>query len=114
MRRLILGLLALGLAAMVACAPPRAFTRGEYGDPEEISMLDDKWNQNDMQLVAKKMIGSLETWVEEQGMTIKPVIVLEMPRNRTSEHIDMQALYDHVKTALIQSGQVTFLDKAAR
>jgi len=30
------------------------------------------------------------------------------------EHIDLQALYDHVKTALINSGQFTFLDKAAR
>ena len=26
----------------------------------------------------------------------------------------MEALYDHVKTALIQSGRVTFLDKSAR
>ena len=40
--------------------------------------------------------------------------ILEMPRNKTTEHIDMQALYDHVKTALIQSGQFTFLDKGAR
>ena len=47
-------------------------------------------------------------------MAEKPVVILEMPRNKTTEHIDMQALYDHVKTALIQSGQFTFLDKAAR
>ena len=39
----------LGLSA---CGGPRAFTQGQYGDPEEISMLDDKWNQNDMQLIA--------------------------------------------------------------
>ena len=115
MRRFAVGALALWLVVgLVACAGPRAFTRGEYGDPQEISMLDDKWSQNDMQLVAKKMIGSLEVWVAEKTMEAKPVIVLEMPRNRTAEHIDMQALYDHVKTALIQSGQFTFLDKAAR
>lgn len=102
---------ALGLSA---CGGPRAFTRGEYGDPEEISMLDDKWNQNDMQLVAKKMIGSMETWAGTQALAEQPLVILEMPRNRTTEHIDMQALYDHVKTALIQSGQFGFLDKAAR
>jgi len=102
---------ALGLSA---CGGPRAFTRGEYGDPEEISMLDDKWNQNDMQLVAKKMIGSMETWAGTQALADQPLVILEMPRNRTTEHIDMQALYDHVKTALIQSGQFGFLDKAAR
>ena len=77
-------------------------------------MLDDKWNQNDMQLVAKKMIGSMEGWADAQAMADKPIVILEMPRNKTTEHIDMQALYDHVKTALIQSGQFTFLDKAAR
>jgi hypothetical protein len=42
------------------------------------------------------------------------VVILETPRNRTTEHIDLQALYDHVKTELINSGQFTFLDKAAR
>lgn len=112
MRQLILAtaVVAWGLAA---CAP-RAFTRGEYGDPEEISMLDDKWNQNDMQLVAKTMVNSLEAWEEEQSIEGKPVVILEMPRNRTTEHIDMGALYDHVKTALIQSGEFIFLDKSAR
>ena len=77
-------------------------------------MLDDKWNQNDMQLVAKKMINSMEVWSDAQALAEKPIVILEMPRNRTAEHIDMQALYDHVKTALIQSGQFGFLDKAAR
>jgi uncharacterized protein (TIGR02722 family) len=115
MRRIALSCVGLGLAAALAgCAGPRAFTRGEYGDPQEISMLDDKWNQNDMQLVAKTMNTSLETWAKAQGLAEKPVVVLEMPKNRTSEHIDMQALYDHVKTALVQSGMFTFLDKAAR
>jgi uncharacterized protein (TIGR02722 family) len=112
MKWLIVGSLLL-CTGLVACGP-RAFTRGEYGDPAEISMLDDKWNQNDMQLVAKTMIGSLETWLVGQELVVKPVIILEMPRNRTTEHIDIDALYDHVKTALIQSGRFTFLDKSAR
>ena len=115
MRRYVFATVALAMAlGLAACGGPRAFTQGQYGDPEEISMLDDKWNQNDMQLIAKKMIGSMETWVATQGMGQKPVVIPEMPRNRTAEHIDMTALYDHVKTALIQSGDFSFLDKAAR
>ncbi len=113
MKRLVLSFLGLA-TGLVACAGPQAFTRGEYGDPEEISMLDDKWNQNDMQLVAKRMVASLEAWLADQNLAAKPVVILEMPRNRTTEHIDMEALYDHIKTALIQGGQVTFLDKSAR
>ena len=115
MRRYVFATVALTMTlGFAACGGPRAFTQGQYGDPEEISMLDDKWNQNDMQLIAKKMIGSMETWVATQGVDQKPVVIPEMPRNRTTEHIDMMALYDHVKTALIQSGEFSFLDKAAR
>ena len=113
MRRYVFATVALALG-LAACGGPRAFTEGQYGDPEEIAMLDDKWNQNDMQIVAKKMIGSMEVWVEAQAQDEKPVVIVEMPRNKTTEHIDMQALYDHVKTVLVQSGQFTFLDKAAR
>ena len=113
MKVLILGLAVLGMG-LLACAGPRAFTRGEYADPNEIVLLDDKWSQSDMQLVAKKVITSLEAWATGARMAQKPVIILETPKNRTSEHIDIQALYDHVKTALIQSGRLTFLDKAAR
>ncbi len=113
MKALTLGITLASALIVSACAGPRAFTRGEYGDPSEISMLDDKWNQNDMQLVAKKMINSMESWVDGRAIE-KPVVILEMPRNKTAEHIDMQALYDHVKTTLIQSGKFTFLDKAAR
>ena len=113
MKTWALGLTLTTTLILSACGGPRAFTRGEYGDPNEISMLDDKWNQNDMQLVAKKMIGSMEGWIDGRAVE-KPVVILEVPRNRTSEHIDMQALYDHVKTALIQSGKFTFLDKTAR
>jgi len=115
MRRTVTILSLAAVAALTAaCAGPRAFTRGTYQDPEEIVMLGDRWNQNDMQLVAKKVVGSLEAWAVSAGIPGKPVIILEQPRNRTAEHIDMQALYDHVKTALIQSGSFTFLDKAAR
>ena len=54
------------------------------------------------------MIGSMEGWIDERAVE-KPVVILEVPRNRTSEHIDVQALYDHVKTALMR-WQVPFLD----
>jgi uncharacterized protein (TIGR02722 family) len=109
---LLLGALTLA-ASLSACAGPRAFTRGTYEDPEQIAMLDDRWNQNDMQLVAKKIVESLSAWKTRDALE-KPVVILETPRNRTTEHIDLQALYDHIKTALINSGQFTFLDKAAR
>jgi len=106
-------MVAMTAVGLTACAGPRAFTQGTYQDPEQIVMLSDRWNQNDMQLVAKKIVESLGFWITRDALT-KPVVILETPKNRTTEHIDLQALYDHVKTAMINSGQVTFLDKAAR
>lgn len=112
--KFVFSALVLIALTLTACAGPRAFTKGTYGDPQEISMLGDKWNQNDMQLVAKKVVESLESWSSREQQPAKPVIILETPKNRTSEHIDLQSLYDHVKTELIQSGRFSFLDKAAR
>jgi uncharacterized protein (TIGR02722 family) len=112
--KFVFSALVLIALTLTACAGPRAFTKGTYGDPQEISMLGDKWNQNDMQLVAKKVVESLESWSSREQQPAKPVIILETPKNRTSEHIDLQSLYDHVKTELIHSGRFSFLDKAAR
>mgnify|MGYP006171086321 CR=1 FL=1 len=38
---------------------PRAYTRGTYEDPNTIEMLSDQFNENDLQLIAKKMAESL-------------------------------------------------------
>ena len=104
----------LAVASLTAACAPRAFTRGQYGDPAEISMLGDDWNQNDMQLTARDIVSSIETWVTQSKPDEKPVVVLETFKNHTAEHLDTQALYDQIKTALIHSGKFTFLDKAAR
>lgn len=108
-----LGVALLLLLGVSACGP-RAFTRGSYADPSEIVLLDDKWTPSDMQLVAKKMIASMEAWLVRTGHLAKPVVILKLARNRTAEHIDMGMLSDHIKTALIQSGTFSFLDKDAR
>ena len=113
MKRVCLGMVLLS-AALAGCFGPRAFTRGEYADPNEIVLLDDKWSQSDMQLVAKTMISSLSAWAREQDSAEKPAVVLETPKNKTAEHIDMQMLYDHIKTEMIRTGKLTVLDKAAR
>lgn len=99
----------LGIAT--GCAGPRAFTKGTYEDPKTIALLDDRFNENDMQLIAKKVVNSILTapMKEEQ-----PAIMIGKMRNRTTEHIDMVALSDKIKTALIQSGKVRFVDVTNR
>ena len=55
--RIALSLLA-GL--WLACSTERAFTKGEYTDPNEIDLLSDEWAPSDLQLIAKKVVGDLQ------------------------------------------------------
>ena len=100
---------AVALAFAVSCAGPRAFTKGTYEDPKTIALLDDQFNENDMQLIAKKMIESM-AGSNIAGSNGAPVVMIGKMRNRTSEHIDMTMLSNKVRTQLVQSGRFRFAD----
>ena len=104
----------LALAALAACGGPRAFTRGTYEDPNTIEMLSDKFNENDLQLIAKKMVDSLSASPAFANVQGRPTVVVARMRNSTSEHIDMRSLADKIQTQLARSGKFALLDKAAR
>ena len=111
--RLIVSASLVGLLA--ACGGPRAFTRGTYEDPNTIEMLSDQFNENDLQLIAKKMVNSLagSPRFAQPGQQF-PVVLVGRMKNKTSEHIDMRSLADKIQTGLAQTGRFALLDKAAR
>ena len=98
---------------VISCAGPRAFTKGTYEDPETIALLDDRFNENDMQLIAKKMVNSLVASQTIDGQKA-PAAMVGKIRNRTTEHIDMNALSDKIRTSLLQSGHFRFVDALNR
>lgn len=111
LRRLIA---AIALVSAAACTGPRAFTRGTYEDPNVIEMLSDQFNENDLQLIAKKVVGSLSgsnAFAQIQG---RPIIVVGKMKNSTSEHIDMRSLADKIQVELQKTNRFTFMDKGAR
>ncbi|NBD14156.1 MULTISPECIES: penicillin-binding protein activator LpoB [Corallococcus] len=115
-RRLLLS--ALVAVSLAGCAGPRAFTRGTYEDPNTIEMLGDRFNENDLQLIAKKMAESLASsprfaQAPPQGQSL-PIVLVGKLRNSTSEHIDMRSLADKIQTALAQTGRFALVDQAAR
>ncbi len=111
--RLIVSASLVGLLA--ACSGPRAFTRGTYEDPNTIEMLSDQFNENDLQLIAKKMVNSLASTPRfSQPAQVLPVVLVGRLKNKTSEHIDMASLGDKIQTGLAQTGRFALLDKAAR
>jgi penicillin-binding protein activator len=111
--RLIVSASLLGLLS--ACSGPRAFTRGTYEDPNTIEMLSDQFNENDLQLIAKKMVSSLAGSPRfTQPAQQLPVVLVGRMKNKTSEHIDMRSLADKIQTGLAQTGRFALVDTAAR
>lgn len=110
MRNLIILITSL---TVISCAGPRTFTKGTYEDPETIALLDDRFNENDMQLIAKKMVSSLVASPSVENRATPAVMVGKM-RNRTTEHIDMNALSDKIRTSLIHSGRFRFVNALNR
>jgi uncharacterized protein (TIGR02722 family) len=106
-------------ASLSACFHgPRAYTRGTYEDPNVIEMLSDRFNENDLQLIAKKMAESLansprfaQAPPDAQRL---PIVLVGKLKNSTSEHIDMRSLGDKIQTALAQTGRFALVDQAAR
>jgi len=109
------GVAALGLVAMGASScGPKAFTKGEYDDPTRVELLDDKYNEADMQQMADTIIKSMVACPYVANAPKPPVVIVEKVQNRTEEHIDTNSLTDKIRTALIQTGKVRFVNKEER
>lgn len=102
------------LAFFINGCAPRAFTKGEYDDPNKVILLDDKFNENDMQLVANQLVNSLGEFSKVKNASQPPIVMVGTVRNRTSEHIDVKSLTDKIRTELIKSGKFRFSDKTSR
>lgn len=92
----------------------KAFTKGEYDDPSRVELLDDDYNESDMQQMADQVVGSMLECPYVKGAEQAPVLIMEKVQNRTEEHIDTKMLTDKIRTAMIKSHKVRFVEKEAR
>jgi penicillin-binding protein activator len=99
---------------ITSCGGPRAFTKGEYDDPTRVELLDDKFNEADMQQMAETMVQAMVACKYVSNAKKPPLVIVESVQNRTEEHIDMKSMTDKVRTALIKSGKVQFVNKEER
>jgi uncharacterized protein (TIGR02722 family) len=110
---LINGMLLLCLSFVVGCGP-KVFTKGEYDDPNRVELLDDRWNEADMQQMADSIVKAMISCDNVAKASAKPVVIVDRVKNKTMEHIDMQALTNKIRTALIKSKKVRFINKERR
>ncbi len=105
--------LSLGVFA-AGCGGPKAFTKGEYDDPTRVDLLDDRFNEADMQQMAETVIKAMVACKYIANAPKPPVVIVQAVKNRTEEHIDMKSLTDKIRTSLIKTGKVRFVNKEER
>ncbi len=107
-------LLLLSAVLIASGCGPKAFTKGEYDDPTRVELLDDKFNEADMQQMADTVIKAMVACPYIGNAPKPPVVIVEKVQNRTEEHIDTVSMTDKIRTALIKSGKVRFVNKGER
>lgn len=114
-RSLSLAALSLvGALALTSCGGDKAFTKGEYDDPSRVELLDDKFNEADMQQMSDTIVNAMIACDEVAKAKKAPVVIVEKVGNRTQEHIDIQMLTDKIRSSLIKSKKVKFVNKEER
>ncbi len=96
--------------------------QGDYGDPDQAQILDDRWNPTDATLTVQKMVKNMTAapWVQnwrddmKKKPTDRPFVLVDDMENRTSEVIDTKALFEDLRSQILNDGKVRFLDGDAR
>lgn len=104
----------VALIVFATSCGPRAFTKGEYDDPSRVELLDDKFNESDMQQMAETIVKAMVACDYVAKAQKSPIVIVEKVQNRTEEHIDTVSMTDKIRTALIKSGKVRFVNKTER
>lgn len=93
--------------------------QGQYSDPDEVEIIDDRWNETDARKTAAHLVDAMinKPWIIEYSASHnkqRPILVLADVENRTDEHLDVRALTDYITDELVNTGKVRFVNAQAR
>lgn len=84
--------------------------------PDQQIDLSGRWNDTDSKLVAEEMIRDVlnRPWLEDfnKGNGRKPVVIVGVVQNRTSEYIESETFIKDVEREFINSGMVRVVQNA--
>ncbi len=107
MRRLSNALILVVMVALATACVNRTVTRVS---PDQQIDLSGRWNDTDSKLVAEEMTGDVlaRAWREDfyKGTGKKPVVIVGMIQNKTTEHIEPETFIKDVEREFINSGMV--------
>lgn len=81
---------------------------------DEPTHYDERFDYVDLKTLSERMASSILSGPPVGERSGAPVVVVYGISNRTSEHIDTVALSDSIRTLLIKSGEVRFINKTQR
>ena len=91
---------------------------GQYTSPNEVRILDDKWNDTDSRKTSEQLVSSMlkKPWLTRFIATKKtrPIVIVDEISNESHEHIDTKAITSSIRNELINSGKVRFLNAKQR
>lgn len=113
MKKVLVLTTALAGLALQGCGP-KAFTQGDYNDPNKVELLDDKFNEADMQQMADTIVDAMLSCPDITEHRGRPTIAVSKVQNRTEEYPDLDALTEMIRTNLTKSRKVRFIDRGSR
>ncbi len=101
-------LLCAGLLLAAGCASKKV----EYGDASAVETTTVDFGSTDLHMIAAKMVDSLLSFppIVELTKKSRPVVFVDRIKNKTTEHIDTEAITDTISTRLLRSGKFRFVD----
>lgn len=85
----------------------------EYGDPLSKQALSTDFGSADLQQIAGSMVDSLLAFPPLTEITAnhRPVLSVDRVKNKSMQHIDMEAVTDSIRAKLLRSGKFSFVDR---
>jgi hypothetical protein len=106
-------LIVLALTSVLISSCKRSVTRVS---PDQQIDLSGRWNDTDSKLVAEEMIKDVlnRPWISDfnRAFNKKPVVIIGMIQNRTSEHIESETFIKDIERQFINSGTVRVVQNA--
>jgi penicillin-binding protein activator len=101
--------LSLGMVSVLVSG---CSTEVSYGDAKATETVTVDYGSTDLQSMSAKMVQSLidSPITSDISSAGHPVLFVDSIRNKTSEHIDTEALTDTMRTQLLRSGKYRFVD----
>ena len=113
MKKLTLSIKLITLLASVLAFT--ACTSTKYGDALATETVNTDFGSTDLQGIATKMVDDLLIFPPVVQMTAerRPVMFVDLIKNKTTEHIDTENITDSIQSKLLQSGKFRFVDMTA-